>query len=236
MLTSTSAANPLAGLSSFTINSPSAAPSTDAFAQQLAAALENYLGSNSNASSLQVNIQATGSQTSGASQFLVTITNPSGAAPTAPSPGSTTPPAPAPAAATTAASTTVTPPTTPPTTEEDAYWATQPPAVQALRNISDESARGTLAKQLADEGYTIDVPIMVWKWDPLTTMTIRQNSGYTWVPSGDQSNLPTCPNCDLPGLPAYDPNNPPAGSILVSTAFAKGLESTAPWGFSSQNS
>ena len=235
MLTPTSAVSPLTGPSSFTIDSPSTAPSTDAFAQQLAAALENYLGSNANASSLQVNIQATGSQTSGGSQFLVTITNPNAAAPTTTSSGSTTPPAPA-TAATTATTTTVTSSTTPPATEEDAYWAMQPPAVQALRNIDDETARGTLAKQLADEGYTIDVPIMVWKWDPLTTMTIRQNSGYTWVPSGDQPALPTCPNCDVPGLTPYDPNHPPAGSIIVSTAFANGLESTAPWGFSSQNS
>jgi hypothetical protein len=226
----------LAGLSSFTINSPSIAPSTDAFAQQLAAALENYLGSNANASSLQVNIQATGSQTSGGSQFLVTITNPNAAA-TASSTGTTAPTTPAtPPAPADASTTDTTPPATPPTTEEDAYWAMQPPAVQALRNISDETARGALAKQLADQGYTIDVPIMVWKWDPLTTMTIRQNSGYTWVPSGDQAALPSCPNCDVPGLTPYDPNHPPPGSIIVSTAFAKGLESTAPWGFSSQNS
>jgi hypothetical protein len=234
MLTSTSAASPLAGLSSFTINSPNAASSTDAFAQQLAAALENYLGSNATASSLQVNIQATGSQTSGGSQFLVTITNPNAAAATAsPAP---TPPAPASVSTSAPASTAATPPATPPATEEDAYWAMQPPAVQSLRNISDETARGTLAKQLADQGYTIDVPIMVWKWDPLTTMTIRQNSGYTWVPSGDQAALPSCPNCDVPGLTPYDPYHPPAGSIIVSTAFANGLESTAPWGFSSQNS
>ena len=105
----------------------------------------------------------------------------------------------------------------------------QPPAVQALRAIPDETERGAVAKQLADQGYTIDVPIMVWHWDPLITMTIRQNSGYTWVPSGDQAALQTCPNCDVPGLTHYDPNNPPAGSIMVSTAFAKGLESTAPW-------
>jgi hypothetical protein len=233
MLTSTSAASPLAGLSSFTVNSPSTAPSTDAFAQQLAAALENYLGSNASASSLQVNIQATGSQTSGGSQFLVTITNPNAAA--ASSTGTTAPATPATPPVPANASTT-SPPATPPATEEDAYWAMQAPAVQALRNISDETARGTLARQLADQGYTIDVPIMVWKWDPLTTMTIRQNSGYTWVPSGDQAALPSCPNCDVPGLTPYDPYHPPAGSIIVSTAFANGLESTAPWGFSSQNS
>jgi hypothetical protein len=226
MLTSPSAASPLAGLSSFTINSSGTAPSTDGFTQQLVSALESYLGSNANVSSLQVNIQATESQTSGGSQFLVTINNPNPVTTAATPPASSTPPAGS------TASTTA----TPPATEEDAYWAMQPPAVQALRNITDETARGTLAKQLADEGYTIDVPIMVWQWDPLTTMTIRQNSGYTWVPSANQAALPSCPNCDVPGLTPYDPNNPPAGSITVSTAFAKGLESTAPWGFSADNS
>jgi hypothetical protein len=106
----------------------------------------------------------------------------------------------------------------------------QPPAVQALRNITDEDARLATAQQLSKQGYSIDVPIMVWKWDPLITMRLRQNAGYTWVPSGDQAPLPTCPNCSLPGLPAYDPGKPPPGAILVSTDFAKGLESTAPWG------
>ena len=106
----------------------------------------------------------------------------------------------------------------------------QPPAVQALRGITDEATRFQTAEDLSKQGYTIDVPIMVWQWDPLITMKIRQNAGYTWVPSGDQSPIPTAPGCSLPGLPSYDPNNPPPGSILVSTDFAKGLESTAPWG------
>lgn len=231
MVSPTNATNSLAAATTFTLSAPSSSATTDSFAQQLAAALENYLGTGSNTSSLQVNIQSTGSQTSGNRQFLVTVTNPDATTtPTSTQTTSTTTPTTTPAAITPATTTpATTTPTTPPTTEEDAYWAMQPPAVQALRTITDESARTTLAQQLAAQGYTIDVPIMVWQWDPLATMTIRQNSGYTWVPSGDQPNLPTCPNCDLPGLPAYDPNNPPPGSITVSTAFAKGLESTAPW-------
>jgi hypothetical protein len=235
MLSPTDSLNALAAQSTFTLNAPSSSTTTDSFAQQLAATLETYLGTGSNASSVQVNIQSTGSQTSGNRQFLVTVTSPQATTTPPSTPSTSTTPTSAPVtttpASTTPPTTTPTPPATPPTTEEDAYWAMQPPAVQALRTITDETARTTLAQQLAAQGYTIDVPIMVWKWDPLITMTIRQNSGYTWVPSGDQPNVPTCPNCDLPGLPAYDPNNPPAGSIAVSTAFAKGLESTAPWGF-----
>jgi hypothetical protein len=233
MLPSITATNPQTAHSSFTLNTPTNSASTASFAQQLAAALESYLASSGTASNLQVNIQATGSQSSGNRQFLVTVTNPETTTPvpsTQPStPQPITPPSPAITPALTAA---VIPSTTPPATEQDAYWAMQPPAVQALRTIPDETERGVVAKQLADQGYTIDVPIMVWHWDPLITMTIRQNSGYTWVPSGDQAALQTCPNCDVPGLTHYDPNNPPAGSIMVSTAFAKGLESTAPWNIS----
>jgi hypothetical protein len=233
MLASILATNTQTALSSFTLNTPTNSASTSSFAQQLAAALESYLGSSGTASNLQVNIQATGSQTSGNRQFLVTVTNPeatpvpSTTQPSTPQP--VTPPSTAISPAVTAAAIPSTTPATPPATEEDAYWAMQPPAVQALRTIPDETERGVAAKQLADQGYTIDVPIMVWHWDPLITMTIRQNSGYTWVPSGDQAALQTCPNCDVPGLTHYDPNNPPPGSIMVSTAFAKGLESTAPW-------
>jgi hypothetical protein len=111
----------------------------------------------------------------------------------------------------------------------DAYWATQPPEVQALRAVPDDGDRMTMAKQLAAKGYAIDVPIMVWGWDPLTTMMIRQGYGYTWVPSGAQSNLPAGPGISFPGAPNYDSGNPPAGSIKVTTDFAKGLESTSPW-------
>ncbi len=116
-----------------------------------------------------------------------------------------------------------------PTNEVDAYWATQPPEVQALRNIPDDGDRMTLAHQLAGKGYAIDVPIMVWGWDPLTTMMLRQGYGYTWVPSATQPNIVAGPGISFPGAPDYDPKNPPPGSIKVTTDFAKGLESTSPW-------
>ena len=83
--------------------------------------------------------------------------------------------------------------------------------------MTNQEDRATLATQLASEGYSIDVPIMVWGWDPSTTMSMREADGYTWVPSALQT-----PVQDAPGLPsmgtlaAYDPNSPPAGSIAVS--------------------
>jgi hypothetical protein len=99
---------------------------------------------------------------------------------------------------------------------DDAYWASQPAPVQALRTMQNQEQRAALATQLANEGYSIDVPIMVWGWDPSITTAMRQAEGYTWVPSALQS-----PVEDAPGLPsigtvaAYNPNNPPAGSIAV---------------------
>lgn len=99
---------------------------------------------------------------------------------------------------------------------DNAYWASQPAAVQALRTMPDSSQKTALAAQLATEGYSIDVPIMVWGWDPSIVTSMRQAEGYTWVPSALQNPVEM-----LPGLPAmgsitaYNPNNPPAGSIAV---------------------
>jgi hypothetical protein len=101
-------------------------------------------------------------------------------------------------------------------TFDNSYWAAQPAPVQALRTMQNQEQRAALATQLATEGYSIDVPIMVWGWDPSTVTSMRQADGYTWVPSALQN-----PVEDAPGLPsmgtlaAYNPNNPPAGSIAV---------------------
>lgn len=94
------------------------------------------------------------------------------------------------------------------------YWANQPAAVQQLQNIQDPAQRTEVAEQLAQQGYTIDVPIMVWGWDPATTMAARQSFGYTWVPSALQSPVQVAPGLTYAGN-SYNPSNPPAGSIPV---------------------
>jgi len=76
--------------------------------------------------------------------------------------------------------------------------------------------------KLAQQGFTIDVPIMVWGWNPLVTMQLRQADGYTWVPSGLQPPIPVTPGIQMAGYTSYDPNHPPAGSIKVTTDFAMG--------------
>jgi hypothetical protein len=100
-------------------------------------------------------------------------------------------------------------------TADDAYWSQQPAAVQQLRNMDDLGARTALGAQLASEGYTIDVPIMVWGWDAGNVMQARQSYGYTWVPSALQSPVSAAPGITGPGITPYNPNNPPSGSIQV---------------------
>lgn len=98
-------------------------------------------------------------------------------------------------------------------TFDQAYWASQPAAVQQLQNVNPAD-RTELATQLANEGYSIDVPIMVWGWDPATTMAARQADGYTWVPSALQQPVAAAPGLTFDGA-SYNPADPPPGSIQV---------------------
>jgi hypothetical protein len=225
-------------------NGTASVGSTD-FSQQLMAAIEGLVQKSGNGSQFEIDITPSQGQNSDASQFTVTVKNLSSAAPqtsstspAAPSSASQSagtlmsalepqlPPSAAKAAATTPAQTTgasdlsnMTP--------DDAYWASQPAAVQALRDMPADQ-RYYAAQALAQQGYAIDVPIMVNGMDPLATMMQRQGDGYTWVPSALQANIPVGPGISWPG-PVYDPNNPPAGSILVTTSFAAGTNMQDPW-------
>lgn len=109
-----------------------------------------------------------------------------------------------------------------PDAADDAYWNAQPPAVQQIRELTSESQRQALASSLASQGYKIDVPIMVWGWDAAKVTALRQGYGYTWVPAMGQAPIQIAPGLTEPGLTAYNPNNPPPGSILVPPAPAGG--------------
>jgi hypothetical protein len=111
-------------------------------------------------------------------------------------------------------------------TPADAYWAEQPAAVQQLRYMPYDQ-RQAYADQLATQGYVIDQEIMVDGQDPLAVMIHREMNGYTWVPSLNQPTLEEGPGFDEPGLTPYNPNEPPAGSVQVSTAFALGTDLAA---------
>lgn len=97
---------------------------------------------------------------------------------------------------------------------DESYWASQPEAVQQLQNIQDPTERQEVATQLAQEGYSIDVPIMVWGWDPQITTEARESLGYTWVPSAEQQPVETAPGITFNGT-SYNASSPPAGSITV---------------------
>jgi hypothetical protein len=98
---------------------------------------------------------------------------------------------------------------------DDAYWAAQPAAVQQLRNMDDYTERSQMAAQLTAQGYNIDVPIMVYGWDPAKITAARESYGYTWVPSAMQKPVSEAPGVSTPGGQAYDPNHAPSGSIAV---------------------
>lgn len=100
--------------------------------------------------------------------------------------------------------------------DQNTYWNAMPLPVQALRTAGSEGEAASLAKQLADAGYTIDEEIMVHRLMlPGDVFFIRAQNGFRWVPSLNQPNIPTMPGDDLPGYPPYDSNHPPAGSIHV---------------------
>lgn len=109
--------------------------------------------------------------------------------------------------------------------EAEAYWASQPPAVQELMYLNSEAKRMELAHELADKGYLIDVPIMVWGWDPLSTMIVRRNQGYSWVPSAKMTPAQAAPGY----VGAQDQSFIPPGGIPVTIKWAEGFENTSPW-------
>lgn len=149
----------------------------------------------------------TASQASGPSEFVFPTANATPVTTTSSTTSSTTS-----NSTTGTGSTTST--TSSPASFDEAYWAQQPAPVQQLRNIQDPTERAELATQLADEGYSIDVPIMVWGWDPQITTQARESMGYTWVPSALQQPVEVAPGLTFNGA-TYNASNPPAGSITV---------------------
>lgn len=108
----------------------------------------------------------------------------------------------------------------PVTLTDSIYLASLQPAVAALMSMQPDGTRESAAKDLATQGYTIDVPIQAWGWDATLTMALRKQYGYTWVPSALQPPVALPPGLSFPGLTPYDANNPPPGSILVSVDAA----------------
>ncbi len=98
------------------------------------------------------------------------------------------------------------------------YWLSQPPEVRALEvnTTPDQDIRMSRGVELAIKGFKIDVPIMLWGWDPYKVMRLRMDFGYTWVPNALQPPLGAAPGLTGPGITPYDPAHPPGGAIKVS--------------------
>ncbi|HTS76142.1 MAG TPA: hypothetical protein VMG40_08060 [Bryobacteraceae bacterium] len=228
-LTSTNALNSLTNTQPQT---QTASTGNSAFAEQLADAIEGVLQQSGNGSQYDINIE-TGQGPSG-NQFTITVTQEGGTGNlTTPSAGATSAtPSSSSASASTSSSSSSTSGATlsaaqlATMTPADAYWAEQPAAVQQLRYMPYDQ-RQAYADQLATQGYVIDQEIMVDGQDPLAVMIHREMNGYTWVPSLNQPTLEEGPGFDEPGLTPYNPNEPPAGSVQVSTAFALGTDLAA---------
>lgn len=105
-------------------------------------------------------------------------------------------------------------------TFDAAYWAAQRPEVVALLTVADQTTRDNQAAALAMQGFIIDVPIMVWGWDPYLVMQMRQQFGYTWVPSALQPSVAEAPGVNQAGTVSYNPLAPPPGSVKVSLNLA----------------
>ncbi len=204
------------GIESNTLHSNPVVPNQNAstFARQLAESLEGYLTTASEGGHIEIDVLPAKGANLGTRQFLVTVS------------GLNSEDSPASTVATTPVSQTGDGKSI--TNEVDAYWATQPQEVQILRTIDDPAERAAMGQVLASKGFTIDPSIMIHRWDPYMTMKIRQGEGYTWVPAVGQDGIPVAPGLKFPGLPSYDPNNPPTGSVRVTTDFARGLEHTSP--------
>jgi hypothetical protein len=217
----------------------SSATSSAGFASQLASEIESFLSQSGNGSQIEIDVQngstageykitvTDPSASTAATPAAPAATTPATTASSAPDslmdahvPLTNNLPVPVPVstlnstpltstAATTASASTPTAAQLAQMTPDESYWAEQPPAVRALQNM-DPADRAAAGLQLAQQGYTIDVPIQVWGWDPLTTMVERQNYGYTWVPSALQSPVTLAPGLSFPGLANYQPDNPPA--------------------------
>jgi hypothetical protein len=119
------------------------------------------------------------------------------------------------------------------TTLTDAvYWASKSLAIKAMVAAIKVAQSGksawtanaialAAAQQLAlaghvDQADLVDVPIMVWGWDPLLTMQTRISYGYTWVPSALAAPIEIAPGLIVPGVPSYSASQPEAGYIKVS--------------------
>lgn len=98
---------------------------------------------------------------------------------------------------------------------EPAYIAAQPAAVQAALKLPLGGPREAKMTELAQDGYLIDAPIMIWGWGSWWTTNERLADHYTWIPSALQPPIALAPGLIQGGVPRYEPGIVPFGGIIV---------------------
>ena len=94
------------------------------------------------------------------------------------------------------------------------YWAAQPPAVRALKDMPNGPDKQNAAVALAKQGFTVDTFIGFFGFEPWGTMSARQMEGLRWAPAllMDVHMVPNPLTTDQVG-----PNTPmPPGAIKTS--------------------
>lgn len=100
---------------------------------------------------------------------------------------------------------------------DEMYLLSRQPAVAALFAMPKGQARIQQAMALAKQGYVIDGEIDAEGEDFYWRTSNRKAMGATWWPSILQPPISILPGLSpFPGVVAYDPANPPLGSIKVS--------------------
>ena len=117
----------------------------------------------------------------------------------------------------------------------EVYWAAQPPAVRALREMQNGPDKMNAAVALAQQGFTVDVFIGFYGFEPWGTMSGRQMQGLKWAPallqdyhmvpnpinpgeSGPDAPMPKGAiktSVDPADYPPFDPPEPPNKPQLV---------------------
>lgn len=75
------------------------------------------------------------------------------------------------------------------TLTEPIYIASKAPVVRVLFEMETGAQRDALALKLAQQGFILDDAVDVGGYDVVTTMGIRKQLGFTWVPSAMQAPL-----------------------------------------------
>lgn len=115
-----------------------------------------------------------------------------------------------------------------------AYWLAQPPPVRAFQDMPNtlpdgmlSPERGALAQELTRQGFDVDLPIMVWDWNPYYVMEVRQNEGVInpLYLSGHVIKV----SIDLADFPPYEKPAPPP---LADSRFVGRYTGFLNWYFS----